>query len=476
MHIPQHGLSKEEILATLQAFKSHDMDWQAGKVWCYVYNPGEDPAEVTRQAYLSFLTENGLDPTVFPSMLKLETDVVRAVIHLLRGDSNAVGHLTTGGTESIMLAVKTARDMARALKPHIKEPEMVLPKTAHAAFHKAAHYLCVKPVLVDIDPQTFQVRADDMEKAITENTILLVASAPSYSQGVVDPIAEIGEVAQRRNLLFHVDGCVGGLHLSFMRKLGYEVPGFDFSVPGVTSISTDLHKYGYAAKGCSVILYRSKDIRKYQIFACTDTTAYTLINPTVLSTKSGGPMAGAWAILNFLGEEGYMKIIQEVQEATCRLIDGINAIEGLQVLGQPAMCMCSFKSDEINVYQLADEMNKRGWYLQGQFSTPLTPRNLHISVNHGTIHNVDALLQDLRECVEIVKARPPIDSDAIRAMVGAALQSPDPEAAFGQLAAQAGLTGTELPSEIAFINEVLDALPDELCNVFLVNYFNDLYV
>lgn len=476
MFIPEKGMSKEEILSTLQSFKGRDMDWKAGKVWCYVYHPGEDPAQVTREAYLSYLTENGLDPSVFPSMLKVETDVVRAVIQLLRGDADAVGHLTTGGTESIMLAVKTARDMVRDTKPHIKEPEMVMPKTAHAAFHKAAHYLSVKPVLVDIDPQTFKVRAEDMQKAITENTILLVASAPSYSQGVIDPIAEIGKIAQKHDLLFHVDACVGGLHLSFMRQLGYDLPDLDFSVPGVTSISTDLHKYGYAAKGCSVIMYRNKDIRKYQLFACTDTTGYTLINTTVLSSKSGGPMAGAWAILNFLGEEGYKRMIQDVQQATKRLIDGINAIDGLQVLGQPAMCMFSFKSDSINVYQLADEMSKRGWYIQGQFSTPLTPRNLHISVNHGTIHNVDTLLQDLRDCVEIVKTKTPIDTDAILAMVGAALQGPDPEAAFGQLAASAGLTGTELPSEMAFINEVLDALPDELCNVFLVNYFNELYV
>lgn len=476
MHIPQQGLSKQEILDTLQAFKSRDMDWKTGKVWCYVYDPGADPAEITREAYLSFLTENGLDPSVFPSLLKLETDVVRAVISLLRGDPDAVGHLTTGGTESIMLAVKTARDKARAEHPEITQPEMVLPKTAHAAFHKAAHYLCVKPMLVDIDPQTFKVRAEDMRAAITPNTILLVASAPSYSQGVIDPIAEIGKIAQEKNLLFHVDACVGGLHLSFLRKLGYELPDFDFAVPGVTSISTDLHKYGYAAKGCSAIMYRNRDIRKYQIFACTDTTGYTLINPTMLSSKTGGPMAGAWAILNFLGEEGYKKIVSDVQEAARKLMDGVNAMEDLQVLGEPAMCMFSFKSDTLNVYQLADEMSKRGWYIQGQFSTPLTPRNLHISVNHGTLHNVEALLKDLRECVQAVKLQPAIDSGGIRSMVGAALQSPDPAAAFGQLAASAGLTGTELPNEMAFINEVLDALPDELCNVFLVNYFNDLYV
>src|SRR6266508_680020 len=442
MNIPQQGLSKEEILNTLQAFKARDMDWKAGKVWCYVYSPGEDPAEVTREAYLSFLSENGLDPTVCPSLLKLETDVVRATINLLRGASNAVGHLTTGGTESIILAVKTARDRARAQHPEITQPEMVLPRTAHAAFHKAAHYLFVKPILVDIDPQTFKVRAEDVRAAITPNTILLVASAPSYSQGVVDPIAEIGKIAQEKNLLLHVDACVGGLHLSFMRKLGYDVPDFDFTVAGVTSISTDLHKYGYAAKGCSVIMYRSKDIRKYQIFACTETTGYTLINPTVLSSKTGGPMAGAWAILNFLGEEGYKKIIKEVQEATKKLMAGINAIDGLRILGEPAMCMFSFKSDVINVYQLADEMSKRGWYIQGQFSTPLTPRNLHISVSQGTIHNVDALLKDLRECVKIVKGMTPIDSDAIKAMVAAALQGPEPEAAFGQLAAGAGRTGT----------------------------------
>ncbi len=476
MQIPQTGLSKQEILSMLSAFKARDMDWKSGKVWCYVYDAGEDPADVTKEAYMSFLSENGLDPSVFPSILKLETDVVRMVVNLLRGDSNAVGHLTSGGTESIMLAVKTARDKARVEKPHITQPEMIVPKNAHAAFHKAAHYLCVKPVIVDLDPKTLTVRASDMEKAINENTILLAASAPSYSQGMIDPIAEIGAIAKKHNLLFHVDGCVGGLHLSFMRKMGCEVPDFDFSVEGVTSISTDLHKYGYAAKGCSVIMYRDRSIRKYQIFACTDTTGYTLVNPTALSSKSGGPMAGAWAIMNFLGEEGYKKIIQKVQDAAKKMMDGINTIDGLYVLGKPAMSMFSFASDSLNVYQLADEMGKRGWYLQGQFSTPAIPRNLHISVSLGNADNADALLKDLRECVEIVKSKPPIDSETIKSMIAAALQSPDPEAAFGQLADSAGLSGAELPTEMAFINEVLDNLPDALCNVFLVNYFNDLYV
>jgi len=474
MQIPEKGLSKEQILGTLQAFKSRDMDWKSGKVWCYVYNPGDETAELVRQAYLMFLTENGLDPSVFPSMLKLETDVVRMVATLLRGDENVVGHLTTGGTESIMLAVKTARDKARAEHPEITRPEMVLSRTVHAAFHKAAHYLGLKTVVTGIDPQTFRTDVEAMRAAITPNTILLVASAPSYSQGVIDPIAAIGKLAQERGLLFHVDACVGGLHLSFMRKLGSELPDFDFTVPGVTSISVDLHKYGYAAKGASVILYRDKSLRRYQIFACTDTTAYTLINPTVLSSKSGGPMAGAWAILNFLGDEGYMRMIQTVQDATQRLTGGINAIPGLRVLGRPDMCMFSFAADGINVYQLADEMHKRGWYLQGQFSTPQTPRSLHISVNYGTVHQVDAMLADLRACVAIVQASP-MDTQAIRDQVMQFLSSPTPQA-FQALAQMAGIAGKDLPEEMAVINEVLDALPDEMANMVLIDYFNDLYV
>jgi len=451
------------------------MDWKSGKVWAYVYNPGEETRQVVTEAYNMFLTENCLDPSVFPSMLKLETDIVRMVANLLRGDEGAVGHVTSGGTESIMLAVKTARDKARAERPDITTPEMVLPKTAHAAFHKAAHFLGLKPVVTPFDTHTFRADVQAMRDAITENTILLVASAPCYSQGVIDPIGEIGALAQEKGLLFHVDACVGGIHLSFMRKMGYHLPDFDFSVPGVSSISADMHKYGYAAKGSSTILYRDKSLRRYQIFACTDTTAYTLINPTVLSSKSGGPLAGTWAILNFLGEAGYEDIVREVQEATRRLVEGINQIEALRVLGQADMCMFSFASDVLNVYQLADEMKKRGWYLQGQFSTPLSPRNLHISVNYGTLPKVDALIQDLRECVEIVKKSKPIDSATIRGEVARLLQNPTPQA-FANLAALAGIQGSELPEEMAMINEVLDALPDELANVLLIDYFNELYV
>jgi sphinganine-1-phosphate aldolase len=476
MPLPKKGRPKEEIFAELERFKARDLDWQAGRVWAYVYNPGDEVREVVHRAYTMFLTENALDPTVFPSLLRLETEVVRMVADLLRGDENVVGHITSGGTESNMLAVKTARDWARAHRPEVTQPEMVLPITAHGSFHKAAHYLGVRPVVVETDPRTFRVDPQAMRAAITPNTILLVASAPNWSQGVIDPIAEIGELAREKGLLFHVDACVGGFYLSFLRKMGYPVPDFDFAVPGVTSISADLHKYGYAAKGASTVLYRNKEIRRYQLFACAETTGYILINTTILSSKSGGPMAGAWAVLNYLGEEGFLHIVRTVHEATQRLIRGINQIPELRVLGEPAMCLFSFTSDQINLFQLADAMARRGWYIQAQPSTPVTPRSLHISVNYGNAHQVDALLADLREAVEEVKRATPIDTENVRAMVNWALQSPDPQEAFQQLMGTVGIEGTELPEELALINEILDLLPDPLADALLVDYFNDLYV
>lgn len=473
MQIPPIGLAPDAILSTLRSFKGLDMDWEAGRVFAYVYQPDAAAAAVVKDAYMLYLTENCLDPTTFPSVGKLESDVVRMVAHLLHGDEQVAGNVTSGGTESILLAVKTARDHARAHRPHITQPELVLSRTAHAAFHKAAHYLGVKPVVVGFDPVTFQADVDAMAAAITPNTILLVASAPCYSQGVIDPVDAIAALAQERGLLCHVDACVGGIHLSFLRKLGRTVPAFDFSVPGVTSLSVDMHKYGYAAKGTSVVLYRERSLRRYQIFSSTDTTAYTIINPTALSSRSGGPLAGAWAILHYLGEDGYKEIVGKVQAATDRLIAGVQRIDGLRVLGQPAMSMFSFASDAVNVYQLADAMRRRGWYLQPQFSTPTSPRNLHISMTYGVAHNVDALLVDLSACMAEVRAEPPLDTEFIAAAAAALAEDPSPEAIAGLMGA-VGLQPGQLPQEMAVINEVLDALPDAVANEILIDFFNAL--
>ena len=475
MHIPERGRTKEEILQTLEAYSQGDLPWDSGRVMAYVYDPGKETSDVARSAYMMYLTQNALDPTTYPSVMRLEREVVRMIINLLRGDESVVGNMTSGGTESILLAVKTARDWSRAQRPDIKVPEMILPRTAHAAFHKAAAYFDVKPVIVGFDKETYKADVDAMRRAVNKNTILLVGSAPGYAQGVIDPIEEIGALAQERGLLFHVDACVGGIHLSIMRKMGYPLPGFDFSAPGVTSISADMHKYGYAPKNASVVMYRSKELRKHQIYSCRHTTIYALINPTILSTKSGGPMAASWATLNFLGEDGYAGIVKAAMDATERLLEGISAMPDLRILGKPDMCMFSMASDTVNVFQVADEMRDRGWYVQPQFSTDLSPPNLHITVNHSSVALVDEFLDVLRESVDAVKkSGVTLDPTVIKSQLDQMLGNLTPEG-LQQILAMAGISGSKLPEHMALINTIMDNMPDAVVEELLTGYINDLF-
>lgn len=476
MQIPAKGLAREDILAKLESFRQNDMPWRDGRTWAYIYDPGREAEEVIKQAYTMYLTENGLDPTVFPSTLRLENELVAMAAAHLGGDQNVVGNFTSGGTESIICAVKAARDFARDKRPHSKESEILLPTTGHAAFHKAAHYLNVKVVTVPVDPVTFRADVDTMREAITPNTILLVGSAVSYAHGVVDPIRELGQVALEKDLLFHVDACMGGFLLPYFRRLGAPVPDFDFSVPGVTSISMDFHKYAFAAKGASTILYRSKDLRKYQMYACSNWTGYTVVNPTVQSTKSAGPLAAAWAVLNFFGDEGYLEIARQVLDATRRIADAVDAMEDLRLLGRPDMNLVAFTSDTVSVFHVIDEMKQRGWYIQAQLEFQNSKENIHLSVNPASVKWVDALLADLRECVERAKQ---LSSGALAEQIRAAFGSLAPSAlegdTFAGLLGMAGVSGTALPERMAEINEVLNALPVPMREKLLIEYLNELF-
>jgi sphinganine-1-phosphate aldolase len=276
-------------------------------------------------------------------------------------------------------------------------------------------------------------------------------------------------------LLCHVDACVGGIHLSFMRKLGYAVPSFDWTVAGVTSISTDLHKFGYCPKQASVVMYRSKELRRFQIFTSTRTTCYTLINPTILSTKSGGPIAAAWAVLNFLGEDGYKKIVKAVQETTERMVNGVNGIPELKVMVKPDMCLFAFSSDTLDLFQLVDTMLAKGWTVQSQFGKPGAPRNIHLSVQYSSVKNVEAFLAALRQSVEEVKQMPPLDTAGMKAQLNELIASNDP-ALFEKAAAMVGIQGQNLPAGMAKISTLLESMPDDIQSQFLVEYFNNLYV
>lgn len=472
--IPARGRTKTDILRDLERFRAHDVDWRSGRTWAYVYDPGPEAEEVIKEAYMMYLSENGLDPTAFPSALQLEQELVAMAASHLRGDDQVVGNFTSGGTESILLAVKTARDWARANRPEIREPEMVLPVTAHAAFQKAAQYFCVKPVLIPVDPRTFKADPAKMAAAITPNTILLVGSAVSYAHGVVDPIAALGELAQKHGILLHVDACMGGFLLPYFRRLGAPVPDFEFHVPGVTSMSMDFHKYAFAAKGASVILYRNAELRQYQIFTCATWTGYTMINPTVQSTKSAGPMAAAWAVLQFFGDEGYLEIARRVLDATRYLAKEIARIPGLRLLGEPEMNLIAFTSDEVNVFQIADEMKARGWYVQPQLGFCGSKENIHLSVNPANVRWTEALLADLRASVEAARQQPLADLAGLRDLLSGLDWSNLSSDTLRNLLAAAGV-GTGLPERMAAISSLLNQLPPEGAEKLLTAYFNDLY-
>ena len=396
--LPPKGLTKDDLIAALRKLREKDVKWEEGRAFSLVYYAGEEITVVLKEAAMVFFSENGLNPSAFPSLRQLETEVVAMTTALLGGDGGVVGNMTSGGTESILLAVKTARDWARANRPEIQTPEMILPLTAHPAFEKAAHYFGVKPVHAGIGPG-FRADASAVRAALTRRTILIVGSAPSYPQGVVDPIPELAAIAQERGILFHVDACVGGFMLPFVRKLGYPVPEFDFSVPGVTSISADLHKYGYAVKGASVILYRNSALRRHQFFAYTDWPGGIYPSPSMMGTRPAGPIAAAWAVMNFLGEEGYLAMADLVMKTAHFIRQGIEAIPGLRVLGEPDMSIMAIASDRFSVYEVGDEMALRGWHLDRQQFPP----SLHVTVMPIHADVADAFLRDLAEAAEKVR-------------------------------------------------------------------------
>jgi sphinganine-1-phosphate aldolase len=495
--LPENGRSTDELIAEIQRLRDADLPVRGGQVTAYVYDTGRPEVhEAAARAHLEMLEVNMLDPTAFPSIVALERQVVGAVAELLGGGPRTPGIFTGGGTESIMLAVKAARDA----RPVEGTPRLVLPVTGHPAFHKAAHYLGVEVVPVPVDPVTYRADPAAMAAAVDERTILVVASAPSYPQGAIDPVTEIAAMARDRGVLCHVDACVGGWLLPWLRDAGAEVPPFDLSVPGVTSISCDLHKFGYAPKGASVLLFADPALRRRAYFASAAWPGYTIINATVQSSRSAGPLAAAWATLGALGRRGYRELGRTTLEATRRLIAGIAEIPGLRVLGEPQASLVAIAGEDVDVFVLADEARRRGWFLQPQLSYAGIPANVHITVSGATLAGVDALLKVIAESAEAARSRGPATlPDGLAGLVA----SLDPrtldeldDAAFAELAASVGvdLAGLGRPGaasgtvpegdcevsprsapEMAMVNAVLDALPAPTREAVLVRFLAILY-
>ncbi|MFC6092684.1 pyridoxal phosphate-dependent decarboxylase family protein [Saccharothrix lopnurensis] len=461
-----------DVLAELRALRAGDLPTHGGRTLAYVYDsalPGLD--ELAASAHALASSVNGLDPTAFPSLLRLENDVVRTAARLLGGSPETVGTVTSGGTESCLLAVVAARDS----RPGVASPSVVLPETAHAAFHKAAHYFGVRAVPVPVDPVTFRADPAAVAAAIDPSTVLVVASAPSYAHGVVDPVAEIAAAASARGVRCHVDACIGGWVLPHADG----VAPFDLSVPGVTSISVDLHKYAYCPKGTSVLLHANADLRRAQFFASAAWPGYTMLNPTTQSTRSGGPLAAAWAVLRHVGDDGYRELARRALESTRVLRAGVEGIDGLRVLGSPDATLLAVAAsrDDLDVFTVADEMKARNWYVQPQFAFGPSPANLHLTVTAANAGHERELLDDLRASVAAAVEAGPVEvAPEVLAFIGSLDPAALTPAEFAGLLAAAGMGGGDgLPERMAVVNTLLAAASPALRERLLVEFLGALY-
>ena len=397
---PREGRSWPELALALRELKRDDLDWRRGRHAAFVWHADDAVEQVARDAYALFMTENGLGLRVFPSLRRMEADVVAMVRHLLGGDAATTGHLTSGGTESIFLATHAARQWARQRRPEVTEPEIVAAWSAHPAVNKAAHYLGMKVLRVPVGAG-FRADVAAMADAITPRTVMLYGSAPTYSLGVVDPIAELADLARTRGLWLHVDACVGGILGPFVRALGHPVPEFGLALPGVTSVSADLHKSGYTAKGASVVLFRTAEHQAAGRYDFDDWPTGLYSVNTFTGTRPGGAVAAAWAVMHFLGETGYRRIAATVMEAKARLVAGLAHIgEGLHVWGEPELWAVGFGSDAHDIFTIADRMTARSWSV-GRIREP---RGIHLMVTPVHAPIIDEYLVDLAHAVNEARA------------------------------------------------------------------------
>lgn len=461
-HAMDPNPADEAILGAIAAMQAQDLPTHGGRTMAYVYDsgiPGLD--ELAAAAHTTAMHANALDPTAFPSIAAMEGDLVASAAALVGGGADTVGTVTSGGTESCMLAVAAARDGAR----NVAHPRMVMPTSAHAAFHKAAHYFGVEIDLVDVDPDTLRADPGAMAAAIGADTVLVVASAPSYAHGVIDPIGEIAAAAAARGVRCHVDGCIGGWILGCWQRFGLDdADPFGLDVPGVTSISVDLHKYAYTPKGASVLLHANAELRASQFFVTAGWPGYAMLNTTLQSTRSGGPIAAAWAVLSRLGRQEYRDIAERTAAAVDEIASGIGRIDGIELLTEPDATLIALKASPAgpSVLTVADEMLERGYYIQPQFSFRGVPATVHMTVtaaNYGReAELLTALTQSVAAAGEVPE--PGYPPEVIEQVLGADLTTPE---GLATTAGSLGLIGDDgrlaLPQRMAPINALLDALP-----------------
>ncbi|GMN49277.1 hypothetical protein TIFTF001_018438 [Ficus carica] len=420
--LPSAGLGAA-VIERMKDEKAKDAVWQ-GKCSGTIYIGGSESEghfSVINEACSMFAHTNPLHLDVFKSVVRFEAEVVAMTASLLGGKdkSQICGNMTSGGTESILLAVKSSRDYMKS-KKGITRPEMIIAESAHSAYDKAAQYFNIKLWRVPVNKE-FQADVKAIRRYINRNTILIVGSAPGFPHGIIDPIEELGELASSYGICLHVDLCLGGFVLPFARKLGYPIPPFDFSVKGVTSISADVHKYGLAPKGTSVVLYRNHDIRKHQFVAVTEWSGGLYVSPTIAGSRPGGLVAGAWAAMISLGEEGYLENTKQIMDVSKRIQKGTKDIPELFIIGRPDMTIVAFGSDVLDIFEVNDMLSSKGWHLNAL----QRPNSIHICVTLQHVPVVEEFLRDLRESVKMVRENPGPISGGLAPIYGAAGRMPD---------------------------------------------------
>jgi len=406
--LPEAPMPRAEVLALLDRYAGKDSAlWRTGQLSGSVYHGGDALVDVMTEAFRRYALSNPLHPDVFPSVRKMEAECVAMSLRLFHGEPErgACGSMTSGGTESILMAVKAYRDLARTERG-VVAPELVVPVTAHAAFDKACHYFGVKLVHVAVDAKTFRADTRAMCAAVNANTIALVASAPSYPQGVVDPVEELAAFARKRGLPLHVDCCLGSFCIAFAARAGFPVSRrFDFAVEGVTSISCDTHKYGFAPKGSSVVLYSSRTFRDAQYFVAPEWTGGIYASPTIAGSRPGALIAACWATMLSVGAEGYTDATRSVLTATRKITDGVRAMPLLALLGEPDLsivCFTTAKGSGLDIYDVKDALAERDWSL----NTMQNPACVHLCVTFANHASADKFLADLEWAVAKVRAAP----------------------------------------------------------------------
>ncbi len=404
--LPAQGKPRTEILAEIRELEQREASrWRDGYVSGAVYHGDPEHIAFLNETYAITSQTNPLHSDLWPSIAKYEAEIVSMAANMLGAQratgAQVCGAVSSGGTESIMLAMRSYRDWARETKG-ITSPELVVPTTAHAAFDKSAQYFGIKLVKVPVGPDC-KADVGATRKAINRHTVCVVGSAISFPHGVIDPIRELSELARERGIGFHTDACLGGFILPWAEKLGYDIPDFDFRLPGVTSMSVDTHKYGYAAKGTSVVLYRNYDLRHYQYYKVADWPGGLYFSPTFAGSRPGALSAVCWAAMMSMGERGYIDATRRILETGATIREGIRAIPELHVLGDP-LWVIAFGSDELDIYRIMDFMTKRSWNLNGLHKPPSV--HLAVTLRHTQEGVADRFLEDLRAAVEHTNTHP----------------------------------------------------------------------